>query len=62
MKCDKCKEGFMEKDGNIVLTSYPPRFHISVVVAGIERIIQYSIHIQNTYWSINEEENTLWKF
>ena len=26
MKCDKCKEGFMEKDGNIILTSYPPRF------------------------------------
>ena len=26
MKCDKCKEGFMEKDGNIVLTSYPPQF------------------------------------
>lgn len=26
MKCDKCKEGFMEKDGNIVFPSYPPQF------------------------------------
>lgn len=26
MKCDKCKKGFMEKDGNIVFPSYPPQF------------------------------------
>ena len=26
MKCDKCKKGFMEKDGNVIFPSFPPQF------------------------------------
>ena len=26
MQCDKCKTGIMERDGNTVLTTYPPQY------------------------------------
>lgn len=26
MKCDKCRKGYMENDGNVVFPSFPPQF------------------------------------
>ena len=48
MKCDECKEGYMVRDDNIVLTTYPAQYSHKCNKCGSKKIF-YKIYPYQKY-------------
>jgi ribosomal protein L37E len=60
MLCDRCGEGYMRPEGNIVLTTYPLQYPHKCNRCGYTRsFIKKYPYLNNEYWKEEEEfDNT----